>query len=292
MEKIGFVTEDATDMPQDLIDKYQIAQVTVKFTWPELELMPGANNFQKMRELAKRGDKSFGKTSQPAVKDFLDRFEEQLAKFDKVICVTIASKLSGSYNSATQAKSYLKPEDQKRLFIIDSLSVSGAQALLVKRAADLIDENKTAQEIAAGLEKFAPQVHTIVMLEDIKFVEAGGRISHFAAALVRSIAKAGIRPVLAIKNGVLAPTGIKTGAKDIPTAIFSQFEHDVKEEIRQGKKIRVAIAHGDDPEGAQRLREMIESSYKDAEIIFVNILNNVVGILAGPDSIVAAWCLA
>ncbi len=254
--------------------------------------MPGENTFQKMRELAKRGDKSFGKTSQPAVKDFLDKFEQQLARFEKVICITITSKLSGSYNSANQAKGYLKPEDQKRLFIVDSLSVSSGQALLVMKAVDLMNENKTAEEIVAELEKFVPQVRSVLILEDIKFVEASGRISHFAATLVHGMAKAGIRPVLAIKNGVLAPTGLKTGAKDIPTVVFSQFERDAKDLVKEGKKIRVAIAHGDDPQGAQRLREMIENNFKNVEVAFVNIIDNVLGVLAGPNAIVAAWCEA
>ena len=292
MQKIGFVTEDATDMPQELVEKYQIAQVAVKFTWPELESMPGENTFQKMRELAKKGDKSFGKTSQPAAKDFLDKFEQQLARFEKVICITVSSKLSGSYNSANQAKGYLKPEDQKRLFIVDSFSVSGAQALLAIKAVDLTNENKTAEEIAAELEKFIPQIHSILIFEDVKWVEAGGRISHFAATLVRSMARAGIRPLMAIKNGILAPTGLKTGAKDIPTAIYKQLEHDTKDHIKEGKKIRVAIAHCDDPQGAQRLKEMIENNFKNVEIVFVNILNNVVGVLAGPNAMVAAWCEA
>ncbi|MFH1894693.1 MAG: DegV family protein [Patescibacteria group bacterium] len=290
MQKIGFVTEDATDMPRELVERCQIAQASVKFTWPELEGMPGENTFQKMRELAKKGDKSFGKTSQPAVKDFLEKFEEQLAKFEKVICITITSKLSGSYNSANQAKSYLKEEDQKRLFIVDSLLVSAAQALLVMKAVDLMNENKTAEEIVAELEKFVPQVHSNLIFEDIKFVEASGRISHFAATLVRGMAKAGIRPVLAFKKGVLTPTGLKTGAKDIPTAIFRQLEKDAKEFIGAGKKIRVAIAHGDDSQGAQRLREMIESNFKNVEVAFVNIIDNVLGILAGPDAIIVAWC--
>ncbi len=292
MEKIGFVTENATDMPRELVEKYQIAQAPVKFTWPELESMPGENTFQKMRELAKRGDKSFGKTSQPAVKDFLDKFEEQLVKFEKVICITITSKLSGSYNSASQAKGYLKEEDQKRLFIVDSLSVSAGQALLLMKAVDLANEDKPVEEIVAELEKFVPQVHSVLILEDIRFVEAAGRISHFAATLVRGIAKAGIRPVMAFKNGVLTPTGFKTGAKDIPTAIFKQFEHDAKDLIKEGKKIRIAIAHGDDPQGTQRLKQMIENNFKNVEVVFVNIIDNVLGVLTGPDAIVAAWCEA
>jgi len=290
MQKLGFVAENATDMPRELLEKYQIAEAPVKFTWPELEAMPGENTFQKMRELAKTGDKSFGKTSQPSVDDFLKRFEEQLAKYEKVICITVTSKLSGSYNSAIQAKGYLKPEDQKRLFIVDSLSVSGGQALLVIKAIDLMNENKAVEEIVAELEKFVPQVHTTLILEDIKFLEAVGRIAPFAATLVRGMAMAGIRPVLAFKNGILAPTGLKTGARDIPTAIFSQFEHDAKDLLKEGKKIRMTVAHGDDPQGAQEIKEMVERKYNNVEVVFVNILNNIIGVLTGPNAITLSWC--
>ena len=73
MEKIGIVTEDAVDFPKDIIEKNKIAIAPLKLFWPELDQMPGENTFQKMRELAKKGDKSFGKTSQPAAKDFLDK---------------------------------------------------------------------------------------------------------------------------------------------------------------------------------------------------------------------------
>jgi len=67
MEKIGIVTEEATDLPREIIEKYQIAIVPVKLFWPEIENLPGENTFQKMRELEKTGTKSFGKTSQPSL---------------------------------------------------------------------------------------------------------------------------------------------------------------------------------------------------------------------------------
>lgn len=290
MEKIGFVTENGTDMPQEMVDKYQIAQAQVKFTWPELENLPGENTFQKMRELEKTGIKSFGKTSQPSVKDFLDKFEEQLTKFEKVICITITSKLSGSYNSATQARNLLKLEDKERVFIVDSLGVSGGQALLVLKAVDLVSEGKSAEEIVKELESFIPQIHLFVIFDDPKWVEASGRISHFVATIIRGMAKAGIRPVMAFKKGVLAPSGLKTDAKDIPTVLFRQFEHDAKDLLKEGKKIRVAIAHGDDAEGANKLKEMISLKHGAVEIVFVNILNNIIGVLAGPNALVLGWC--
>jgi len=290
MEKIGIVTEETADFPQEIIEKYQIAIVPVKLFWPELEEMPGENTFQKMRELEKRGIENFGKTSQPSPKDYLDKYNFQLERFDKIICINLTSKLSGSHNSAIQARKFLETEKQEKVFIIDSLSVTGGQALLILKAIDLIQEGKEIKEIIKELEEFVPQIHLSVMLEDPKWVEALGRISHLVANLMRGLAKVGIRPVLTIKNGVLVQAGVKTGAKEMPAGLFKQLEADVRKFKMEDKKIRIAITHGDNLEGAQKLKEMIGEKFKNAEIVFLNIIDNVLGVLAGPNALTIAWC--
>lgn len=306
VERIGIVTDEAADLPREIIEKYKIAIVPVKLDWPELESLPGENTFQKMRELEKGGIKSFGKTSQPSPKDFLDKYNYQLERFDKIICVTITSKLSGTYNSAIQAKTFLTPEDQERVFIIDSLSASCGQALIVLKAIDLIENNRETEKIIEELEKFVPQVLLFLMLESPKWLENSGRISHLVAGLLRRMAQAGIRPLLAFKKGSLVPAGLKADAKDIPTVLFKQFEAKTRELRKEGKRLRAVVTHGDDPEGAQRLKEMIDTStssastlsdnrrveneFKNTEVAFLNIINNIVGAVTGPNTLVLAWC--
>ncbi len=290
MEKIGIVTEEAADLPREIIEKYQIAIVPVKLFWPEIENLPGENTFQKMRELEKTGTKSFGKTSQPSLKDFLDKYNYQLEKFDKVICITLTSKLSGSNNSAVQAKKFLEPGKQEKVFVLDSLSASSGQALIVLKAIELIESGGEINEIVKELGEFIPQVHCYVMFKDPKWIEASGRISHLIATLMRELGKRGIRPVMTFKEGALKPTGLKAGAKDIPVGLFKQFETETEKLRKEGKKIRVAITHGDDLEGAQRLKEMIEKEPKNVEVVFLNILDNIIGALAGPDALTLSWC--
>jgi DegV family protein with EDD domain len=289
MEKIGIVT-DIADLTQEIIAKYQIAVVPAKLNWPELENFPGENTFQKMRELGKRGIKSFGKTSQPSINDYLDQYNYQLERFDKVICITLTSKLSGGYNSAVQAKGFLEPKKQERVFVVDSLNGSCGQGLIVLEAVDIIKSGKGINEVIEELEKFIPKVHFFVMLEDPKWMEASGRISSIVANLMRKMANAGIRPLLAFKNGILALAGLKIGAKDIPTALFKQFEADTKKLQKERRKIRVAITHGDNLQGAQRLKAIIEKGFKNTEIAFINIINNVVGAPTGPNTLAFAWC--
>lgn len=292
MEKIGIVVEETVDLSQDIINKHQIAIVPAKLDWPDLEKMPGDNTFQKMRELEKRGIKSFGKTSQPSPNDYIERYRQQLKTFEKVICIPITSKLSGSYNSATLARNFLNPDEKEKVFIIDSLNGSASQGLIVLKAIDLIREGKRAEEIVKELEAFIPEVHLYLMLKDTKFLEASGRISPLVAKLLGRMGKAGIRPLLTFKKGLLKPASIKTGAKDIPTALFKQLEKKTKKLRAEGKKIRITIAHGDDSEGVQRLKEMIEKEFQNTEIASIEIIGNVIGGITGPGTLACAWCEA
>ncbi len=291
IKEIGLVTDEVADLSKEIIERYQIEAVPIKMDWPDLENLPGENTFQKMREAEKRGIKSFGKTSQPSPKDFLEAFKKQLERFESVICITVTSKLSGTYNSAMQAKNILGAEGEKRIFIVDTLNASCGESLSVLKAIDLVKERKGVEEILEELEKFIPQVRFCAMVEDPKWLEASGRISHSLANWVRRMQKIGVRPILGFKKGVLKAGGIKANAKDIPTALFHELEAKTKKGRRQNKKIRVAITHGDDLKGAQRLKEMIEKEFGNTEIAFINLIGDVLGVLTGPNAMLLAWSM-
>jgi len=243
-----------------------------------------------MRELESREIKSFGKTSQPSPKDFLAKYLYQIERFDKVLCITLTSRLSGSYNSAVLAKTLLAPEEQGKVFIVDSLNASCGQALVVLKAIDLVSSWKGVEEIAKELEGFVPQVHAFVMFEDPKWLEASGRISHIVANVMRGMAKMGIRLLLTFKKGALVPAGLKTKARDTAGVLFRQLEKDTERVRKSGKGIRMAITHGDTPEEAQRLKEMAERELENIEVAFISIINDVVGSVTGPNTLSFAWC--
>lgn len=291
MNKISLVVDEAADLTKELIEKHQIGIVPLKMDWPDIENLPGENTFQKMREAEKRGIKSFGKTSQPSPKDFLNVFQKQFEKFEEIICITITSKHSGTYNSACQAKNLLDPEKQERVFILDSLNGSCGMGLLVLKAADLIEAGeKKIGEIFKELEIFRSKITLRGILKDPKWLESSGRISSTVANLIRKMEKINFRPMLGIKNGAIKAVGIKSRAKDIPTALFNEFKEKNKKLFNENKKIRAAITHGDNLEIAKRLKEMIEKDCRGTDVVFVNLVDNILGVLLGPDALVLAWC--
>lgn len=285
---IGIVSDSTCDLPEEIIKKYDIDIVSVHAFWPEIENIPGENIFQKIRELEKKGDKSFAKTSQPSPKAFVDAFNNQLEKFGKIICLTITSKHSGTYNSGCQAKKFMG-EKGNNVFVIDSLNGSGSLGLIILKAIELMEQEKPLEEIIKEIEKYIHEVHLYAMLEDPKRLEASGRISPMVANWMRRAQSIGLRPLLGVKEGTIGPIGIKTGAKDLPTALFKELESKTKKITKDGRKIKVIITHGDNLERAQKLQEMIEKNLENVEVVFINLVDDVLGTLFGPGALILAW---
>jgi len=285
---IGIVTDEAADLTREIIEKEEIRIISLNVHWPEIEEIPGENIFQKIREIEKRGYKSFAKTSQPSPKDFLDVFKKQLESFEKIICLTVTSKHSGTYNSGCQAKRFLA-EEGERVFVVDSLNATCSQGLVVLKVADLIKKRLKVEEILKELEKFLPEVHLAAFLSDPKWLEASGRISSTVANLMRKMQNIGIRPLIGLKKGKITTVGLRTKTKDVPSALFRELETKSRDLRKKGKKIRLAITHGDNLEMAEELKEMIERDLRDIEIAFVNLIDDVLGVITGPDTLALAW---
>ncbi|MCK4474043.1 DegV family EDD domain-containing protein [Candidatus Parcubacteria bacterium] len=282
---IGIVTEDITALLPKIIEKYQIELAFAKYDWQEGENLPGENIYQKMREADKQGIKTFPKTSQATPKSYLDAYEKQLNKFDKVLCITITSKLSGCYNSAKQAETMVK--EPQRIFVFDSLTAAAGEALLVLRAIEIIQEQKEISEVIKELKNLIPKIYVYVIFADPKWIEAGGRITKSQANWIRRMKKLHFHPLMAIKNGLIAKAGI-VWAKDMAEALFKKIARESKKPRKQGKKIRVVINHADNIKDAEKLRKMLKQKLK-AEVSFISLAPAVICAQAGPGALLAAW---
>jgi len=286
--KIGLIVDEGADLTQELIQKYRITVVPFKIDLGEMANLSGSI-YQKIREAEKRGMKSFVKTSQPSVGDFLSAFNEKFKSFERVICITITSKHSGTFNSALQAKKFLTKDNQERVFIIDSLSLSVAEGLLVLAAADLIERGLRNEDVfkelqKKELQKMVGEIKVAFVLEDPKWIAASGRIPGFLASWISKMQKIGIRPILGLKNGTIKAIGIKWGVKDMASALFKEFNSKASKD----KLTKIAISHADNLEEMKKLKKMVEERGK-GEIILINIIGNVLGGLAGPGALAIAW---
>lgn len=284
---IGIISDETLDLPEEMIQKYNITVVNYKVDYQNMADVEG-NVYQKMRYAEERGLPSLIKTSQPSINDYLKAYKEKLEEYKEVICFTISSKVSGSYNSALQAIKFMQKDLQQKITVFDSEGGTGELGLLVLRTIKLIEEAKLKlSEINERMLKEVKNIKLIAFYEKAKWLETSGRVPRFIP--MQGMEKiTGIKPLLGLRDGKLTIIGIKRNVKELAQSLSEEF--DIRtEKIRQaGKKIVIAITHADNEKTANRIREKIEQM-PNTEIAFISQLCVAIGGHAGPGAITISW---
>ncbi|MBQ7313126.1 MAG: DegV family protein, partial [Clostridia bacterium] len=118
-------------------------------------------------------NKEVARTSQVNVSEFAAMYEEAVNAGDDVIVITISSGLSGTYQSAVIAAA----DYPGRVYVIDSLSATAGEQVLIEQAIRLRDAGKSAADIFAELDEMRKKARLFVRLETLEYLKRGGRIS-------------------------------------------------------------------------------------------------------------------
>ncbi len=139
-------------------------------------------------------------TSQPTPQDFMAAYTRLAGNADGILSIHISSKLSGTVNSAEQAK------DLARLAcpveIVDTLNLSAALGLIVIAAARMSRAGKGLPEIARAVREMVPTTKLLILFNTLEYLHKGGRIGK-ARAFMGSVLN--VKPLLAVKDGEFVP---------------------------------------------------------------------------------------
>ena len=140
---------------------------------------------------------------------FIDEYEKVAKAGENAVVITVASKLSGTYQSAILASN-----GYENIYVVDGGNVAIASGILIELAIRLVDEGKSAEEIAKIVEEEKKKIVLIALVDTLDNLKKSGRIS-------KTIAMAGgvlnIKPILTLIDGVIkmvsAARGLKMGYK-------------------------------------------------------------------------------
>jgi DegV family protein with EDD domain len=211
---------------------------------------------------------AFPRTSQPPIGAFQETYQEILESGKDIVSVHIASKLSGTLNSATQAAKLL---DQDRIHLIDTGTVTLALGFLAIEAAEMARDGESAETITSHLEQRKHDQRVYATLETLEYLRKGGRIGRAAAMLGSALQ---LKPVVKIVDGVVEPVErVRTYRRALQRLALTF------EEV--GPFDRVAVLHLGAPDEARRLRERIEAIQPGVRVLEGQI-GTVIGAYAGP----------
>ena len=144
-------------------------------------------------------------TSQATPDAFMKEYEKAKEAGEAAVVITLASKFSGTYQSAMIAA-----EDYDHIYIVDSSSAAMGSGILVELAFRLLDGGKTAEEIAKTLNEEKKKIVAVALVDTLEYLKKGGRISK-AVAFAGGVLN--IKPVLSVIDGEINMLGKARGSK-------------------------------------------------------------------------------
>ena len=281
---IKLITDSSCDLPKEFVEKngIEVLPLLLNIEGNIIEddfgqTLPYKDFYNKLREGC------LPSTAQINAYTFEETFKKYILQGYEIIYIGISANLSGTFNSAYIAKQAILEEyTEAKIHTLDSKSVSLGQGLIVVKINELIKEGKSSDEIIAWVEENNTKIVHTILVEDLEHLKRGGRISGASAAIGGLL---NIKPILKIDDeGKLVPRDKIKGKKKALRYIVNA----IKEKAVNPENETLYIAHGDDIEGAQALRDMIleEVKFKDSMIRYVGVS---VGAHGGPGILAAVF---
>ena len=208
-------------------------------------------------------------TSQPTPQDFVDIFSNLCKqKPDGIVAILLSAKLSGTINSAQQAKKLVKSECP--IQIIDSKMVAMGLGIIVIAAARMAKAGKSESEITDAVKKMVGNTKLLILFDTLEFLAKGGRIGK-VKSLVGSILN--VKPMVTVKDGELVPMGQGRSRSKGKEKLL-----DLIEDIKDIEDI--AIIYSTTPDEANKMADDIVGFPR--EKIYVAQVGPVLAAHAGP----------
>jgi DegV family protein with EDD domain len=280
MSKIALVTDSTTYMPPELVKKYDISVAPQIVIWGDQSYRDGVDIQPSEFYDRLKTAKVMPSTSQASVPSFQEIFEDRVSRGFDVLALLISSKLSGTIQSAIQAKELIGSAGEK-VHIVDSQTVAMALGFRVLAVARSIEQGAGLREAIDLAEKSLDYTGVFFAVDTLEFLHRGGRIG----GATRFIGSAlNLKPILAVQDGrVEGIERIRTKTKAHERVLELTVE-----KIAGRTPVRLATLHANAAEDARALLTRAEEALHPVESVFTEV-SPAVGTHAGPGTVGLAF---
>ena len=219
-------------------------------------------------------------TSQASPFDFEEKFSSAVEEGFQVVCITVSSGLSGTYQSACIAAE----EYPGKVFVVDSQTIALGSAILTDYALSLVDRGMDAETIAWKLLQKREKVRLLAMLDTLEYLKKGGRISP-AVALAGGLLN--IKPVVCIENGGIKMLGKARGSRQANNLLVQEIEKAGGVDFR--KPVLLGYTGLSDTLLQKYIRDSAALWENHVGELPCSVVGSVVGTHAGPGAVAVAF---
>ena len=282
MSKVAIVTDSTALIPKVLANgHYPIFTVPLQVIWRDKTYQDGIDITPDQFYTRLQTEKVMPSTSQPSPEAFKILYKQLLDEGYDILGITISSKLSGTLDSATQAKMELAGSP---IELIDSESTSMAMGFQVMTAARAAVQGATLQECKFLAEKGRDSSGVLFVLNTLEYLRRGGRIGGAAAFLGTAL---NLKPILELRNGRIEPVErVRTLNKAVDRLLQL-----LENRIEHRRPVRLATLYSTSEEDAQVLLDRARSLFGTSEVdeAVSTIISPVLGTHTGPGCLGIAY---
>jgi len=273
---VKIVTDSSADLPQEIIQKYGISVVPLTVLIDGQEFQEGVNLTPLDFYCKMKSSQELPKTSMPSPQAFAAVFQE-LAKLGDVVCLSISSKLSGTYRSACLGSESFAG----KVAVFDTLSGSLGHGISVLKAAELAAQGVAKEEILQALELWRSKMDIFIILDTLENIVKGGRLSWVQGSLSKlldvKVLLEGINGSVEVNEKVRGKRRALKRVLDIIAARRDNFSDAI-----------FGVTHVDCPEDLAVITEEIENRFHPQRIL-VNYMGSTMATYAGDGGMIISY---
>ncbi|MCL2707235.1 MAG: DegV family protein [Dehalococcoidia bacterium] len=275
---IKIVTDTSSDITLKQAQEMDIILLALPVTFGDTPYHQlDDEDFTKFYDMHERS-KVLPVTSQITPGQYLEVFENAKRNHDSVVVIAMSSRLSGTWQSAHIAKDQV---DYNDIHIIDSLSASMGQRILVEYAVRLRQEGKGAGEITALISEARGRIRLCGTVDTLKYLIKGGRVSKSMGIVGSALS---IKPILCLENGAIRMAGKARGFGGATKKMIEFISNDMHFDPSFPFCCGYTKAKGHLDMFSQLVKE--EFKLKNIKIYPVG---GVIGTHVGPNALIAVW---
>ena len=272
MNNIKIICDSLSDVPKDILEKYDIEVVPLTVILNGKEYKDGIDITKEEFYKILRDEKVYPKTSQATYAQFTEVFEKYIKQGKEIIYISGSSSATGTYQSANMAKNDL---DTDNIYTYDSQTFSFGIGYLVVKAAELAKEGKSPNEIIEILDDIREKSYLLFSVDTLDYLKNGGRISS-TKATIGSILN--IKPILDVKDGLVSSVAQVRGKKNVISKMIELVKENCGEDL--SNQI-IYIGYSDDFKEKEKLTDAIKEEFNPIDIQYF-MVGTCIGAHSGP----------
>jgi DegV family protein with EDD domain len=246
---IALVTDSSCDLPQQVIDDYQIHVIPYNLSFGDTLFLDKITITPQQFYTLLKTVKEIPKSAIPPLKTVQSLFSFLASHYESLIVVSISDGLSGAYKQAVEASSAVK---DKKISLINSKHLSGTLGLIVLRIAQAIQQGKTHEQIVQLAEEWISKTKIFVDIKTLKYMVRGGRVSPLKGLVARAL---NIKPLISLDSEGKA---FALGKSFTRKGNMKKIVQKVKNMAAEGKIWNYSIVHAENRARAEMYAHSLE----------------------------------